>query len=283
MIGRRSLVFVPAMAYLPLTDITVKVPAGPTGVRGANGAHLVKPVMDKFRIADGSTKRLQQLLSLLDYSPLSFTASGSPISRSDVPAQRAALFVPPAGGFRWRNHGWPHRLLSLWTVGSYGLMTKGLVMEFEADHGLTTDGLTSTALWQSLLETLATGHGNTGGYNYALGNQAEPESLTIWHDGTVAVHVAANTGIAQAPTANGNFNVFARFRNEVMRGTNPDGTKYADPVQFVAYFNGGDAVHYFPRASYGIPQSLGCIELDLADAAKAWPYLAYGTIVSVIN
>lgn len=68
-----------------------------------------------------------------------------------------------------------------------------------------------------------------------------------------------------------------------MRGANPNGSKYADPVQYVAYFHGGDAVHYIPRANYGIPQSLGCIELDLADAATAWPYLAYGTIVTVIS
>ena len=38
-----------------------------------------------------------------------------------------------------------------------------------------------------------------------------------------------------------------------MKGTNPDGSKYADPVAWVAYFNGGDAVHYFPRGFYGVP------------------------------
>lgn len=162
-------------------------------------------------------------------------------------------------------------------------MTKGLVMEFEADHGLFTNGTTSTALWRALLTALASREANTGGYNYALCDQSQPESLTIWHDGAVVLHAPANTGISQAPTVDGNFPVFGRFRNQVMRGTNPGGSKYADPVQYVAYFNGGDAVHYIPRSSYGIPQSLGCIELDLGDAAKAWPYLAYGTIVTVIN
>ena len=66
-----------------------------------------------------------------------------------------------------------------------------------------------------------------------------------------------------------------------MRGTNPDGSHYADPVQFVAYFNGSDAVHYFPRGSYGSPQSLGCIELPLGAAGTAWPYLTYGSLVTV--
>ena len=278
-----SFVFVPAMAYLPLSAIKLVVPAGAQGVRGADGGLLARPVTDTFRIADGSTTRLVQLLALLDYSPVAFSATGAAVASSDETAQRAALFEPPAGLYRWRNRGWPKQLTALWNAHSYGVFTKGLVMEFQADHGLPANGATSTALWQSLLGALATGQHNTGGYDYALGNQAQPETLTIWHNGTVVVHVPANTGIAQAPTADGNFPVFARFRRQIMRGTNPDGSKYADPVQYVAYFNGGDAVHYFPRASYGIPQSLGCIELNLSDAAKAWPYLAYGTLVSVIN
>jgi len=279
----RTLVFRPTMPFMPLTGVTVVVPGGPGGVRGDDGARLARGVVDRFRIEDGSTTRLQQILSLLDYSPLAFTPRGTPIPPADASAQRTALFSPPDGSFVWRSHGWPFRLVSLWKPGLYNVMTKGLVMEFQADHGLTTSGATSAALWQALLQALAAGNDNTGGYDYALGDKAQPETLTIWHDGVVAVHVYANTGIPQSPTADGNFPVFARYRSQVMRGTNPDGSKYADPVQYVAYFNGGDAVHYIPRANYGIPQSLGCIELDLSDAAKVWPYLAYGTIVSVIN
>lgn len=279
--GSRGVVFIPTVAFFPLTQVRVVVPAGASGVRAADGGHLAHRVVDTFRVADGSTRRLQQLLSLLDYSPLSFHSSASPIAPSDLAAQRAALFDPPAGTFAWRNSGWPHQLTALWQVGSFGVMTKGLVMEFQADHELIPNGSTSSTLWRTLLSALAAGEANTGGYNYALAEQVQPESLTVWHDGRVVLHAPANTGIAQAPTANGNFNVFARFRSQVMRGTNPDGSKYADPVQYVAYFNGGDAVHYIQRADYGIPQSLGCVELDLSDAAKAWPYLAYGTIVTV--
>ena len=67
-----------------------------------------------------------------------------------------------------------------------------------------------------------------------------------------------------------------------MKGTNPDGTKYADPVTWVAYFRAGEAVHYFPRGSYGYQQSLGCVELPLDQTAKyIWPYLTYGTLVTV--
>jgi hypothetical protein len=37
-------------------------------------------------------------------------------------------------------------------------------------------------------------------------------------------------------------------------------------VYWINYFNGGDAVHGFVRASYGFPQSLGCVELPIPTA-----------------
>ncbi len=281
--GTRRLVFVPDMAFLPLTEVRIVVPAGRSGMAATDGARLLRPVVDAFRIVNGSTTRLQQLLSLLAYSPLEFHPDGAPVSDSDEAAQRAALFEPAGGHFAWGSHGWPRQLVSLWRLGHYNVFTRGLVMEFEADHGLPPTGVRTEALWQTVLSALASHELNTGGYNYALGDQAQPETFTLWHDGKVVLKAPANTGISQSPTADGNFPVYERLRHQVMKGTNPDGTKYADPVQFVAYFNGGDAVHYFPRQAYGIPQSLGCIELQLGDAATAWPYLAYGTIVSVIS
>ena len=67
-----------------------------------------------------------------------------------------------------------------------------------------------------------------------------------------------------------------------MKGTNPDGSKYADPVSWIADFaNGGDAVHGFYRYSYGWYQSLGCVELPPTTAQYIWPYLTYGTLVTV--
>ncbi len=91
----------------------------------------------------------------------------------------------------------------------------------------------------------------------------------------------ANTGIPSAPTVDGTFPVYERFRNTIMSGTNPDGSHYSDPVSFVSYFNGGDAVHYFPRGGYGYQQSLGCVELPYNSAEQAYPYLTYGSLVTV--
>lgn len=278
-----TLTFKPGGAFLPLASETLTIPGGANGVLSAAGATLPQQVVAHFSVANGSVLRLQQLMSILDYSPLSWTPTGAPIAAGDTAAQAAAAFTPPAGTFAWRQAGWPTNLTALWQPGTYNQMTKGLVMAFEADHGLTVDGIAGPQVWSSLLRAVAANQVNTGGYNFALASEARPETLTIWHNGAQVFHNLANTGIAQAPTALGTFNVYERLRNQVMRGTNPDGSTYADPVQYVAYFNGGDAVHYIYRYSYGYPQSLGCVELPLQAASVAWPYLSYGTVVQVVG
>ena len=53
--------------------------------------------------------------------------------------------------------------------------------------------------------------------------------------------------------------------------------------QRVSYFNGGDALHEFPRYSYGFPQSLGCVEMPFASAETVLPYTPIGTLVTVIS
>jgi len=62
---------------------------------------------------------------------------------------------------------------------------------------------------------------------------------------------AEDADSSAAGSGYGTFPVYLRFRNTIMSGTNPDGSHYSDPVSFVSYFNGGDAVHYFPRGGYG--------------------------------
>lgn len=252
-------------------------------MEASDGGHLARSVVDRFLVADGSVLRLQQLLSLLDYSPLAWKPTGATISSRDTAAQTAALYSPPPGTFAWRNRGWPALLHTFWQPSRFNVFTKGLVMSFQADHGLSPNGQVTRGLWTALIGALAANSVNTGGYNYAFANKSAPETLTIFHDGRVVLRSPANTGIAASPTPDGTFPVYTRLRRQVMRGTNPDGSRYADLVQYIAYFQGNDAVHYMDRADYGIPQSLGCIELPLTDAARVWPYLAYGTLVTVVN
>jgi lipoprotein-anchoring transpeptidase ErfK/SrfK len=98
----------------------------------------------------------------------------------------------------------------------------------------------------------------------------------------VVLKTAANTGVSGKPTANGVFPIYERFVSTTMTGTNADGSHYDDPgVPWVNYFNGGDAVHGFNRASYGFPQSDGCVELPPSTAAVVYKMLEIGDLVEV--
>ena len=207
-------------------------------------------------------------------------ATATAATSDDANAELSAAYEPPAGTFTWHN-GYPWSLRSFWQPGQMNLITSGAIMAFQSDHGMQMDGKASNTVWTALLRAAATQDVNQHGYTYAIARQYQPETLIIWHDGREVFHSYANTGIPVSPTAVGTFPVYLRYRFQIMQGTNPDGSHYADPVQFVSYFHGGEAVHYFPRYSYGWEQSLGCVELPLGPAAQAWPYLTYGSLVTV--
>ncbi len=277
-----SIEFIPEKGFAQLAHVKVRLPGGPAGLRSAAGGTLASRMTMRFRVGRWSARRLDQLLAKLGYLPLTWTAAPGAASpgATDAAGQRSAAFRPPAGSFSWR-HGYPRELRTFWRAGHPSLVLKGAVMAFESDHGLAMDGIAGSAVWRALFRAVAHGRRNTHGYTYARARKQLPEELTIWHNGHVVFRSLANTGIPVAPTADGTAPVYLRYRFQIMKGTNPDGSKYADPVQFVAYFRAGEAVHYFPRGSYGSPQSLGCVELPLGPAAKAWPYLTYGSLVTV--
>jgi peptidoglycan hydrolase-like protein with peptidoglycan-binding domain len=274
--------FVPAQGYPELTRVRVVIPAGATGVRSASGGLLATQVVDRFWTGGYSTMRLEQLLAQLGYLPLSWIpVTGSlPVASSNANAQLSAAYSPPPGTFTWQP-GYPSQLQNFWSPGQPNMIITGAVMAFESDHGLTMDGQAGSAVWHALLNAVAAGDSNPHGYTYALASQAIPETLTVWHDGRVILRTAANTGIPAAPTTIGTAPVYLRYTFQIMQGTNPDGSHYADPVSWVSYFRSGEAVHYFPRGSYGYPQSLGCVELPYGQAHYVWPYMTYGTLVTV--
>ena len=278
-----TLQFAPARGFAADEDVRLRIPGGASGVQSAGGGPLASSLTVGFRTGSYSTVRLDQLLAQLGYLPLTWTpvVPGTEPAAADAAAQRSAGFDPPAGTFSWQ-HGYPSTLRTFWQGGSGGsLMLRGAVMAFESDHGMTMDGVAESQVWNALFGAVAAGASNSHGYTYALASQTSPETLTIWHNGHVVLRNLANTGIAAAPTTIGTAPVYLRYRFQIMQGTNPDGTKYADPVDFVAYFRAGEAVHYFPRYSYGFQQSLGCVELPWTAAEKAWPYLTYGSLVTV--
>ncbi len=275
-----TMVFTPATAFRPDSTITVRIPSGQAGVRSAAGGLLGAQVTDRFHTKPYSTLRLQELLAQLGYLPLTWKPSGTDPAAGDRAAQLSAAYHAPHGKFKWHGH-YPRSLKGMWTPGAANLVEVGAIRAFQSVEGLPMDGVAGTAVWRDLLRAEAKGHNNPNGYSYALASKASPETLTVWHDGHVVLHTLANTGIPVAPTADGTYPVYLRLPFQVMKGTNPDGSHYADPVQNVAYFNGGDALHFFPRASFGFPQSLGCVELPLAQSATAYHYMTYGSLVTV--
>lgn len=281
-----DLAFEPAKPLRPSKRFSVTVPAGASGVRTAAGGLLARPLVTRFTTRAYSQLRLSQLLAQLGYLPMTWSPSQTATARleqrdSGATASQAALaFNPPAGTFTWQR-GYPSVLASMWQPDRANVLLRGAVMAFESQHGLATDATLSARFWSDLFRAAAHGQRNASGYTYAIASKSAPESLTIWHDGRKVFSSLANTGIPVAPTVDGTFPVYQRYRFQIMRGTNPDGSSYADPVSFVSYFNGGDAVHYFPRGGYGFPQSLGCVELPYTAAEQAYPYLTYGSLVTV--
>ncbi len=279
--GNRA-VFTPKAGFPARTRVTVSIP-----VPGAAGSKVATTsatrVLTAFTTGSYSTLRLQQLLAQLGYLPMTWSpaATSKPVTVNSAREQLSAAYDPPAGSFRWKG-GYPS-LSSFWSEGSANMLTQGAVTGFEGDHGMTTSGSADTAFWSALLKAAVHHQVNPDGYSYALVTQkADPETLTIWHDGKRAMHTVTNTGIGVAPTPVGTFPVYEKLPFQIMSGTNPGGSHYADPVQWVSYFSGGAAVHYFDRYTYGWPQSLGCVELPYDAAQKSYPLLPYGTLVTVL-
>ena len=275
-----TLTFTPSTPFFPGTRVRVIIPAGGSGLRSAAGGVVAQTVTERFTTRHWSTLRLKQMLAQLGYLPLKWAPQDPTAMEPDnVPTELSAMYSPLAGTFTWKK-GYPSVLTSFWG-GKSSLIMQGAIRAFQANHGLTMTGVMTPALWRDVIRAAAANKKNPSGYSYALASKASPETLTVWHNGRVILHTLANTGIPVAPTADGTFPVYLRYAFQIMSGTNPDGSHYSDPVAWVAYFNGGDAVHYFPRGFYGAPQSLGCVELPYAQAHYVWPYLTYGTLVTV--
>lgn len=286
-----SMVFTPSVPFGQSTRVTVEIPGGRTGIRSAGGVALSAPMAAHFTTGRYPQLALAELLAEQGYLPMTFeattagatstaSAQTSADPASSTPAGQA--YSPPAGTFNWEP-GYPSMLQSMWTPYSPNVILRGAVMAFESQHNMTVDGNVTNRLWNALFRAQQNGDRNQNGYTYAVADQRLPETLTIYHDGHVVLRSLTNTGIPVSPTVNGTFPVYERLRYQIMSGTNPDGSHYADPVSFVSYFNGGDAVHYFPRAGYGYQQSLGCVELPYTAAERAYPYLTYGSLVTVMG
>jgi len=276
-----TLVFTPSGFGAPLAStLRVELPRGVAVTAGAGGG-LRTTSQIEWTVPPGSTLRLQQLLAQAGYLPVDWHAAGADVARTPSKEVQAAV-EPPAGSFAWRYPNTPQQLRALWIPGQANVITRGAVMKFENTNNLTADGVAGPTVWHMLLAYAIAGKGLHEGYSYVYVHREVPEGVTLWHAGRTVLTAPANTGISGAETALGTFPVFEHIPEGTMSGTNPDGSHYKDPgIKWISYFNGGDALHNFNRASFGTPQSLGCVELPLAASAEIFPYTPIGTLVTV--
>ncbi|HZQ80625.1 MAG TPA: L,D-transpeptidase [Gaiellaceae bacterium] len=276
-----TLVFHPGSLGFGLgTDLELRFPDRVTLV--GSGATRTQRSFD-WTVASGSLLRLYQLLAQEAYLPVVWNPTGADVPHTPAAEIKAAI-DPPQGTFSWRFPNTPSQLTTQWNPTTVTQIERGAVMQFEHEHNLTVDAIAGPQVWRALIADAIAGKRHSGGYSYVYVHTSLPQLMTLWHDGKVILTSPGNTGIPAAPTAPGTFPVFEHIPVGEMKGTNPDGSHYDDKgIRWISYFHGGEALHSFNRASFGTPQSLGCVELPLAAAAEVWPYTPIGTLVTIEN
>ncbi|MGD0981525.1 MAG: L,D-transpeptidase [Solirubrobacteraceae bacterium] len=269
--------FTPSYSFAVCGSYTLTIPAataavGETPLRSSRTLH--------FSVACPSVKALQEALARLGYLPYwieSFSGVGLDVPLTIAMASERAYALP---------HGWLHREYAdapSLEVGKMDATTTGALSVWEQDHDVPVGTAPDAAIWRTLVREEALNHDNPRPYTWVtVTENTQPELLKVHENRRVVITSPANTGVPGATTQTGEFPIYVRYTSTTMIGTNVDGTHYDDPgIPWVNYFNGGDAVHGYPRASYGFPQSNGCVELPIAAAERVYDQLMVGDMVDV--
>jgi lipoprotein-anchoring transpeptidase ErfK/SrfK len=269
-------VFVPKSTLHPCSSYRMVIPAR-TFALGHRTLGTAQSVT--LAVACPGITALQEALARLGYLPYTlhgFVGASSTVALSRREAARRAYELP---------HGklLPNVLdAPPLAVGTLDATTSGALEVYEGDHNLPLTTTPSEQLWIALLsdETLAARDAKP--YTWVTVTETLPETLEVHEGAKVALSSPANTGVPGASTQTGIFPIYDRFVATTMIGTNVDGSHYDDPgVPWVNYFNGGDAVHGYPRPGYGYPQSNGCVELPIPTAQTVFGMLQLGDLVIV--
>ncbi|MDQ6774907.1 MAG: L,D-transpeptidase [Actinomycetota bacterium] len=257
-------------------SVSVALPSGVQVI----GAHGTGASTASWTVPQGASLRVNQILAQLGYLPVNWQPASRPVGLSPG-AQLKAAINPPTGQFTWIYGNTPGTLKGLFDPNHQTVVTQGALMAFEQDQNMYGTNPLPSQVWHALITAAIANQRSTFGYTFAMVSLGS-QSLNVWHSGHTVLTTPVNTGIAAAPTAAGTYPVFEHLPVTTMSGTNPDGSHYSDPgIPWTSYFNGGDALHGFVRASYGSPQSLGCVEMPFSTAGRVYPYTPIGTLVNV--
>ncbi|MCW3019861.1 MAG: ErfK/YbiS/YcfS/YnhG family protein [Solirubrobacterales bacterium] len=272
-----SEVFTPVSTLQPCSSyaLTVWARTGSTG-----HAELGRRQTIGLRVACPPLAGLQQALARLGYLAAKLHPRYIVHIRAGVETRREAAehaFDPPRGALAADPADAPPV-----QMGQLDATTRGALEVYQADRGLQVTGVADSPTWASVLYDETNDRRDRQPYTWVSVSESLPETLAVHRGRRVAFTTPVNTGVPGAETAQGIFPIYSRYVSTTMSGTDVDGTKYVVPdVPWVNYFNGGDAVHGYPRASYGFPQSNGCVELPIEAAHTVFGMLAIGDIVVV--
>jgi len=270
-------VFTPASTLEPCSHYALTIWA-----RTSSTGHsqLGKRQTIALRVACPPIAGLQQALARLGYLGAKFHPRYDVSIKPGPEARREAAehaFHPPRGALVADPADAPPT-----TMGQLDATTRGALEVYQEDRGLEASGEPNVATWESLLYDETRNRRDSQPYTWVSVSESLPETLEVHRGNRVVFTTPANTGVAGAETEQGIFPIYARYVSTTMAGEDVDGTKYDVPdVPWVNYFNGGDAVHGYPRESYGFPQSNGCVELPIEAAHTVFGMLAIGDIVEV--
>ncbi len=270
-------VFTPVSTLQPCSRYTLTVWARTSST---GHAPLGRRQTVNLRVACPPLAGLQQALARLGYLPAKLHPRYIVHIPAGAESRREAAehaFHPPRGALVADPFDAPRV-----QMGQLDATTRGALEVYQADRGLEATGEPNSATWASLLYDVTNDRRDRQPYTWVTVSESLPETLEVHRGHHVVFSTPVNTGVPGAETAQGIFPIYARYVSTTMSGEDVDGTKYVVPdVPWVNYFNGGDAVHGYPRESYGFPQSNGCVELPIEAAHTVYGMLAIGDIVDV--
>jgi lipoprotein-anchoring transpeptidase ErfK/SrfK len=242
----------------------------PKATTSTGGLPLSVDKQVSIKVSCPSVLSLQAALSALGYTPYRFQelSNGKPLPEQVFEADSSQLVdkLPKAPSM---------------DKAHLDILTKAATMAFQQAHGLQVDGRAGSQTWQEIMRSLQITH-QRHQYVWVTVSERNPERLQIHRGAKIILSTLVNTGVSGAATDTGTYPIYARYQSTSMSGTFPDGSHYVDPdIPWVNYFNGGDAVHGYPRASYGFPQSNGCVELPIPTAKEAFSMLSLGDLVVI--